>query len=142
MEDFPTRLTSDVCEEEKRDVLDHVRDSDVKLCGFFHFHRILMFGTDERPSSGAPEHSEVSLMPIQTENSRGSNKSRSVDGAVKRIGFLFFVFFFLLVAVVWLFEYAENRLGAALNHSPVVLGHKSLAEPSLHAEDGAFFFLF
>lgn len=128
MEDFPTRLTSDVCEEEKRDVLDHVRDSDVKLCGFFHFHRILMFGTDERPSSGAPEHSEVSLMPI--------------DGAVKRIGFLFFVFFFLLVAVVWLFEYAENRLGAALNHSPVVLGHKSLAEPSLHAEDGAFFFLF
>lgn len=37
-------------------------------------------------------------------------------------------------------EYAENRLGAALNHSPVVLGHKSLAEPPLHAEDAALFF--
>lgn len=61
------RFTSDVCEEEKRDVLDHVRDRDVKLCAFFHLHRILMFGTDERPSSGAPEHSEVSLMPIQTQ---------------------------------------------------------------------------
>lgn len=40
---------SDVFEQEKRDLLDRVRNKDVKLCGFFSW----MFGKDGQPPSEA-----------------------------------------------------------------------------------------